>query len=543
VAADGRDGDKSVDALVLLDALLEQGDKGAVRELFAQLIKSHARQLKEALLRKRQSTKNEGISSDQLAFIFKQLEEAVGQSAELADQKLKSASQNEASVEAKEAKAPRHQPPRRRAIPAHLPVVVNDIAVPVEKRACEVCGQERVCIGHDVTPVIDIIPAQAIVRQDRREKLACKTCESEIVRAPLGDKVVDGGAYGSRLVADMVVSKYDDGLPLERQRQRYARLGLDLPSATMGDQIAWATDLLSPVARALFEAVLESDNMHLDATSLPVLDRDSPNGIKTGALWGYVGVNVDQASGNELAVAAYLYNCTAKKNGQRDNELGPEEVLALRRRRGKKNVVADASGLFDASFIVPGLIEIGCNMHARRYFQKALEAGELRAALPIGAFKKIYDIEEEIGKKTSHERREQRQARSLPVYNELLSWCRTYQLKEPPKSLLGQAIGYLINHHVALMRFLDDGTLPVDNGLVERLHRRPAMGRRAYLFAGSDQGAERAAIAYTVLGTCRLLAINPLEYLSDVLPKLARGISIKNDLPALMPAAWPRSHR
>jgi transposase len=533
----------STDVLTLLSSLLDQGDKAAVITLVKQLISSHHRQLKEALLKKNQSTKNEGVSSEQLAFIFEQMQEAVEQDAQRADTNLKSASQNEASVEGQKAKNPRPQPPRRRPIPEHLELVVNNIAVPASQRQCQVCGGERVCIGHDETDVIDIIPAKAIRRRDRREKLACKTCESEIERAPLGDKVVEGGAYGSTLVADMVVSKYDDGMPLERQRQRYERIGLPLPSATMGDQIAWAADLLAPVARRLFDAVLESDNMHLDATSLPVLDRDSPRGIKTGALWGYVGVNVDNASGEQVAVAAYLYNSTAKKNGQRDDELGPEEVLALRRRRGKKNVVADASGLFDASFIVPGLVEIGCNMHARRYFQKALEAGDLRAALPIGAFKRIYDVEEAIGKSSPGERREKRQAHARPVYDELLSWCRTYQPNEPPKSLLGRAIGYLINHHVALMRFLDDGTLPLDNGIVERLHKRPAMGRRAYLFAGSDTGAERAAIAYTVLGTCRLLGLNPLAYLADVLPRLARGISIKNDLPELMPAAWQHAHR
>lgn len=527
--------------LTVLDALLEQGDKSAVKELFSKLITTYNRQLKEALLKKRDSVKNEGVSTDQLAFLFAQLQQIVGQSAEIADAKLKDAAQNEASREAKEAKKPPRQPPRRREIPAHLPVVVNPIAVPDSERACEVCGIERVCIGHDTTRIIDIEPARVIVREDKREKLACKNCEAEIVRAPVGDKVVVGGGYGSRLVADLVVGKFDDGLPLERQRQRYGRLGFSMPSSTIGDQITWATDLLSPVARGLLEAVLESDNMHLDGTSLPVLDRDSPNGIKTGALWGYVGVNVDKQTGKELAVAAYLYNCTGKKNGQREDELGPEEVLALRRRRGKENVIADASGLFDASFIVPGLKEVGCNMHGRRYYQKALEGNDLRAALPIAAYKKIYDIEEEIRGKPPDERLEARQTRSLRVYTELLLWCETYQPNEPPKSLLGQAIGYMLNHRIALTRFLHDGTLPIDNGIVERLHRRPAMGRRAFLFAGSDKGAERAAIAYSVLGTCRLLAINPLEYLSDVLPKLARGISIKNDLPALMPAAWARA--
>ena len=523
--------------LAALDDLLKQRDDAGVKALFNNLVYKFHRQLKQALLNKYQEQKAEGVSTEQLVLLFKQLEEILDQEAESGDQKLKRLSE----PKEKEAKKPRAQPPRRRAIPAHLPVVENPISVPADERACPGCGTERVCIGHDVTRIIDIEPARAIVREDRREKLACKTCQSEVVRAPIGDKVVEGGAYGAQLVADMVVSKYDDGLPLERQRQRYGRLGLDIPSASMGDQITWVTDLLSPVARALLDAVLASDNMHLDATSLPVLDKDSPRGIKTGALWGYVGVDVDKETGHELQVAAYLYNRTAKKNAQHADELGPEEVLALRRKRGKPHVVADASGLFDASFLVPGLLEIACSMHARRYFQKALEAGDQRAALPIGAYKKLYDIEESVRGKSPALRREARQEEAKPLYKELISWCQSYRPKEPPSSLLGKAIGYADRHQIALMRYIDDGTLPIDNGIVERLHKRPAMGRRAYLFAGSDAGAQRAAVAYSVLGTCRLLGINPDRYLCDVLPRLARGICIKTDLPALMPAAWQRA--
>ena len=124
------------------------------------------------------------------------------------------------------------------------------------------------------------------------------------------------------------------------------------------------------------------------------------------------------------------------------------------------------------------------------------------------------------------------------MYDELLAWSRTYQPVEPPSSLLGRAIQYVINHHVALTRFLDDGRLPIDNGIVERLHRRPAVGRRNYLFAGSHAAGERVAIAYSVLATCHLLGINPMEYLADVLPRLARGAFTRNETRELLPAEW-----
>ena len=428
-----------------------------------------------------------------------------------------------------------------------LPHVDNEIKVPAAERACPVCGRERVCIGHETTHVIDIEPARAIIRDDRREKVACGNvdCDGAVTTAPLGDKVVAGGAYGSRLVADMLIGKYADGLPLNRQHERYERFGLDIPTASMGDQVGWATDCLMPIAHKLFESVLASKTMHLDATSLAVLDRDDPNGIKVGALWGYVGVNIvvedDRVSTEQCA--AYLYNSTGAKVATKPGEIGPEQALDLRRHAKMPHVVADADGRFDASFKRPGLIEVGCNMHARRYFTKALDAGDNRAAMPLAAFKKLYDIEEGLRKRPPEERLAVRRAESRIVYDALLSWCETHKKCEPPKSKLGEALRYLTNHDDALMRFLDDGELPIDNGVVERLHRKPAQGRRAYLFAGSDVGGHRAAIAYSVLGTCKLLGINPNEYLADVLPRLARGFVPARDLPMLMPAQWARARR
>jgi transposase len=264
--------------------------------------------------------------------------------------------------------------------------------------------------------------------------------------------------------------------------------------------------------------------MHVDATGIPVRDRDSPTGIHVGSLWGYVG---------DTTTAVYLYTSTGKKLGQREGEMGPEQFLALR----KGPVVADAANLFDASFASDERIEIGCNMHARRYFVKALEAGDARASVVVGAFRALYDVEQSARDANPDERLEQRQRRSKPVYKELIDWVDAHRPLEPPNSLLGAALRYLDNHHVALTRFLDDGRLPIDNGIVERLHRRPAVGRRNYLFAGSHAGAERAAIAYSVCATCNLLDINPVEYLGDVLPRLARGVA-SADIASLMPSAW-----
>jgi len=396
--------------------------------------------------------------------------------------------------------------------------------VPEAERPCPKCGGERRCIGHDVTEVIDLVPAEVIARLDMREKLACEQCDGEIVRAPVGDKVVPGGRMGTTLVAQVVKDKYWDGLPLHRQKQRFELLGIKLPVSTLADQVAWATDLLRPVWRASIDAVLVAVVMHLDATGLAVLDDSKPGGLKLGTLWGYVG---------DEDTALYLYASTGKKVGQKEGEIGPEDFLAKR----EGLVVADAAGLYDESFERPDLIECGCNMHSRRYFRKALDRGDGRAALPLAAFKKLYDIEDEIRDRTAEEKRAVRQASSKPVHDEIVNWCQAHKPHEPPSSPLGAGIRYLLNHQVALRRFLDDGRVPIDNGIVERLHVRTALTRKNFLFAGSDTGAERAAIAYTVLGSCQLADVNPIEYLADVLPRLAHGVRLR-DVPALLPARW-----
>lgn len=442
---------------------------------------------------------------------------------------IDSASEDEELDKLKTRRPPR-QPHGRTEAPAHLRRIDNPIAVPAEQRGCPRCGVERVCIGHDVTEVIELIPAEVVVRRDMREKLACVPCEGELARAPVGDKIVAGGKLGLALVSQLMADKYIDGLPLHRQRERFRRLGLTLSVSTLADQVTWCTELLRPLWRAALAEVIGARVMHLDATGLPVLDKSGAGGKRLGALWGYVGVNADEM------VAAYLYTSTGKKTAQRPGEMGPEEVLALR----EGPTVADASNLFDKSFERPDLIECGCNMHARRYFVKALDRGDKRAALPLAAYKKLYEIEAELASRSPDERLAERLARSRPVWKELHAWCDVRQKHELPSSPLGIAVRYFNNHREALGRFLEYGFVPMDNGIVERLHVRTALTRKNFLFAGSDAGGERAAIAFTIFGCCRLAGVDPIAYLTDVLPRLTRRVRLL-DLPALLPSRWAAS--
>jgi transposase len=517
--------------LDVLKSLLESGRSDEVVTLVEKLVARNSeleQRLAQVLSR---GHKNEGVSTAQLKLFVDALatesEDSGGTGPEeltAANEKLREASEIDKRSDDKDVAKGKRQPPLRRPIPAGLRRVDNPIEVPADERKCPQCGADRKCIGHDVTEVVELIPAEVVVRIDRREKLACVSCEGELVRAPVGDKVVCGGRLGTRLVSTLLVDKYDDGLPLHRQKQRFERMGLSLPISTLADQVTWSSDLLRPLWRLAVLEVLAAKVMHLDGTSLPVLDRDAPGGKRLGALWGYVG---------DKNVAAYLYASTGKKCGQKPGELGPEDMLALR----TGYTVADASGLFDASFRRDDLVECGCNMHGRRYFAKALDAGDARAALPIAAYKKLYEIEAKVRDLGDDKRRDIRQSESKPVWNEICAWCDTYKPHEPPSSKLGEAIRYLTNHRVALGRFLEDGAIPIDNGIVERLHVRAALTRKNYLFAGSDAGGERAAIVYTILGCCRLAEVNPVEYLADVLPRLSRRVRLR-DMSALMPARW-----
>jgi len=533
------------EALDVVRTLLEEGRSDAVLDVVSQLVATNSQlTLQNAQLERRLAQlvayrhKNEGVSTKQLLLFLNELtrasandssdDDAGALSTAMVDanQKLRELSEVD-KPEVEPTTRPPRQPSVRKPLPPHLPRVDNPIPVSAEERTCPCCKEERECIGYDITEIAELDPAKIVVRRDVREKLACKRCdreESPIVRAPAGDKVVAGGRLGPHLVSGLVVDKYSDGLPLHRQKERFARLGLELSISTLADQVTWSTDLLQPLWRAAIAEVLSSKVMHLDGTGLPVLDREAPGGTRLGALWGYVG-NED--------VAAYLYASTGCAKGQREGEIGPADMLALR----SGFTVADASNLFDTSFKRPELVECGCNMHARRYFTKALDAGDTRAALPIAAYKKLYSIESEIRDLDAAAKLEVRQERSRPVFDELLAWSNVYKPPEPPASLLGVALRYLTNHHVALARFLEAGEVPMDNGVVERLHVRAALTRKNFLFAGSDAGGDRAAIAFTILSCCRLVGINPVEYLADVLPRLARRVRIC-ELPTLLPARW-----
>jgi transposase len=528
----------------VLEVLPKLLAEGRTREVLAavQALVARNEQLERQLaaLDRRRMKTNEGVSTAQLMLFIDKLREQQATEnrepepvAEDEDKRLQARVEAAAERARQKELAEQNKPkrsPLKKPLPAELPRRSNPIEVPEAERACPRCGDEREVIGHDVSEVVELIPAQLYVRRDKREKRACRACEAAVVRAPRGDKIVVGGQLGCSVVAQILVDKYELGLPLHRQRKNFQRMGLPLSTSTICDQVRWGTELLRPMWLEAIDQTFASYIMHLDGTGLDVLDRDHPKGKRRGALWSIAG-----ASATKPEVAAYYYTSTKKAKGQREGELGPSEILAQR----TGILVSDADTLFIEQRKRDELIDCGCNMHARRYFVKALDGGDSRAALVIGAFKGLYQVEEDVRDASAADRLAARREHSTPIYDDIVSWCLAYQRLEPPKSALGRAISYLLNHQLALRRFESDGAIPIDNMAAEHNFVSVALTRKNFLFAGSDTGGERAAIAYTILRCCRLAGVEPVEYLTDVLTVLSRKVR-RVELAKLMPAKWAR---
>ncbi len=390
----------------------------------------------------------------------------------------------------------------RSVLPESIPREVVRLEPSEGERTCG-CGEAKVCIGSERSQVLELIPAQFKVIVYERAKYACKRCEEAgVVIAPAPTKPIDGGLPGFGLMADVLVKKYADHLPLHRIREIYKRHGPDIAVSTMADWVTAGAEALGPLAEEIRKRVLASYVVQADDTPLTVLDRSRPGGSKRGFMWAYLG---------DGTWVAYDYRPNRSASG-------PCEFLGMR----EGWVQADAAGAFEPLFALGRAKEAGCWSHARRYFVEALETDK-RAAIALSWIGKLFEGEREAGEMTSDQRLALRLDCSRPIVEELGRWIAEVSRSTPPKSPLGKALTYAANQWRALGRFLEDGHLELHNNACERALRRIAVGRNNWLFAGSDAGAERAAVIYTVLGTCRLHDVEPWDWLRDTLEKLAGG--------------------
>lgn len=435
-----------------------------------------------------------------------------------------------ATPDGKSARAPQRRPGRN-PLPEHLPRKRIELKVAEEQRTCPLCGAEKVCIGHEVSEVLNFVPASFEVLEYAREKLACKPCQECVVIAPAALKVVDGGKCGPGLLAQVLVSKYVDHCPLYRQHQIYLRSGVDLSENTLGSWVGFGTLLLLPLVKLIWRRLAAAAVLGGDDTGLRVLDNDHENGVKRGHIWGYVAYE-----DGKPALAGFRYTPDWTKAGPAEFLAGFAGTLQCDGYKGWLSLAKNE---------LKGVTLAGCWAHARRKLVEALDGKALSAAIPLRLIQKLYAIEAEAREHDAATRLALRQRDAVPVMKDLKAWQDKRYGVTRPSSPLGKAVEYLHNQWEALQVYLGDGRVCIDNNWVEN-HLRPiCVGKKNYLFAGSDEGAERAAVIYTILANCKLAGAEPWAYLNDVLPRLAElGPDAEvAALAELLPARWMARRR
>jgi transposase len=396
--------------------------------------------------------------------------------------------------------------PRRRPLPDHLPREV-EVHEPEEK-GCPACGGSLSKLGEDVSEMLEYVPARFKVMRHVRPKLSCTKCD-KIVQAEAPSRPIARGLAGPGLLAHVLVSKYADHLPLYRQAEIYAREGVDLERSTLADWVGATTELLKPLHEALRRYVMSDHKLHADDTPVPVL-APGQGKTKQGRLWTYV--RDDRPAGDNAAPAVW-FAYSPDRRGEH-----PHRHLA----EFKGTLQADAYAGFNRLYNGGRIQEAACWAHVRRKFfdlQEAHASPVAKEALErIGS---LYAIESEIRGRPPEERQRERHTRSRPLLNSLRDWFKELLTKLSRKSETATAIHYALGRWPALLRYCDDGWLEIDNNAAERALRAVALGRKNYLFAGSDSGGERAAVIYSLLGSAKLNGIDPEGYLTAVLRCIA----------------------
>jgi len=395
--------------------------------------------------------------------------------------------------------------PVRQPLPEHLP---REQVVHAPACTCPDCGKPMRQIGEDIAEVLDYVPARFRVIRHVRPKLACPGCE-KIVQAEAPSRPIARGLAGAGLLAHVLVSKYADHLPLYRQSQIYAREGVELERSTLAEWVGQCFHLLDPLVAALGRYVLGAAKLHADDTPVPVLEPGRGK-TKTGRLWVYVRDDRPAASKEPPAV---VFRYAPDRRGERPAEHLKEFCGVLQ---------ADAYAGFNDLYASGRIREAGCWAHARRAFYEIHEAHKSPVAAEalerIGA---LYDIEADIRGSPPSRRAEVRQARAGPLLEALHAWLKHILAQVSKKSALGKAIGYALTRWTALTRYRDNGTLEIDNNAAERALRGVALGRKNYLFCGSDAGGEHAAAIYSLIGTAKLNGLDPQAYLRHVIERIA----------------------
>ena len=432
-----------------------------------------------------------------------------------------------------EALQPTHAPPedkrqaRRAPLPAHLPR--REIRHEPESTTCG-CGAALQRIGEDVAEKLDYQPGVFTVERHVRGKWVCKCCE-RIVQAPVAPHVIDKGLPTTGLLAQVLVAKYLDHLPLYRQEAIFERAGHAIARSTLAQWVGECGAQLQPLVDALSAELLRQGVLHADETPVAMLKPAQLRDGKThrAYLWSYCTTQFNP-------IQAVVFDFADSRGGQH-----ARAFLGLPGEQGwRGKLVCDDFSGYKACFEL-GVLEVGCMAHARRKFHELwAHHGSAVGEQALKFFAQLYDVEREVAGGDADGRRAARQQRTRPVADALQQWLSLQRQKVPDGSATARAIDYSLNRWAALTRYIDDGELPIDNNWVENRIRPIALGRQNWLFAGSLRAGRRAAAVMSLIHSAKLNALDPYVYLRDVLERLPTQPASR--VGELLPHRWRPTH-
>lgn len=389
-------------------------------------------------------------------------------------------------------KSKRANHPGRIDFPSHLPVV----EIPIEPTECT---EGLVCIGQEVTTELEYEPGKLFLNKYIRNKYALPDGEGILI-GKLPSRPIEKGIPGPGLLSNILVEKFVDHLPFYRQIERFKRERIIIPASTIDSWTAQTADLTELLYETLKRQVLGQGYLQVDETPIKVLDRNKKGTTHQGYYWVY---------------NAPLQNAVFYDYRQGRGREGPAKLLE----NFKGYLQTDGYTVYDWFAKQPGITHVGCMAHARRYFEKALSYDTEKAGLVMLKIQEIYAVERKAreGGLSAAQRKELRLDESLPLMNELGKLLATMNKTAVPKSPMGVALEYTIKRWDILLNYLYDGSLEIDNNWVENAIRPNALGRKNYLFAGSHEGAKRAAMFYSFFGTCKKNNVNPYQWLKKIL--------------------------
>ncbi len=418
------------------------------------------------------------------------------------------------------AEAPRRGHGRRR-LPDSLPRVRLEHTLSAAECACPDCGQPRSKIAEDTSEQLDYRPAALFVVEHVRHVYACAHCQGCVTTAPRPDAAIDRGLPGPGLLAHIAVSKYLDHLPLHRLERIFARHGLELPRSTICDWMARLAALVRPVYERLKTEVLDSRVLQTDDTIVPVQD-PSREHCRQARAWVYLG---------DAAHPFTVFDYTPDRS--RD---GPAEFLG----KYQGFLQADAYAGYDHLFAGGKVVEVGCWAHARRKFYDHQDAAPELAHEALARIAQLYAVEKEARLRGLDDDAVHalRQERSLPLLTALRQWLVERQPELLPKNPLRGAIDYALNQWTALTRYVEHGYLAIDNNAAERALRGVAVGRKNWLFAGSDAGGRTAAVLFSLTASCHQAGVDAFAWLRALIARLSAGPAAQAELRELLPDRW-----